>query len=133
MKPAIIIAIAFVLLIQSTVFAQLGSVESIRHEKDIPDWFQYVAWWFMEDEITTHEFMTAIAWLVNENIIKTEYASQMKQSSDVVYSDVGFGSFENAYTKGYAYGEATGRTMIDGINYAISHGYVFPETGHNIP
>jgi len=69
MKPVIIIAIVFVLLIPLPVFAQYL----------IPDWIKNTAKWWSEDKISDSEFINSIEFLVNNKII----VIQIQENSDV--------------------------------------------------
>ncbi|MEK0341940.1 MAG: hypothetical protein QQN40_07575, partial [Nitrosopumilus sp.] len=59
MKTVIIIAIAFVLLIPVTVYAE-----------PLPDWIKNTAGWWANDSLTELEFMQSIQYLIEEKIIQ---------------------------------------------------------------
>jgi hypothetical protein len=77
MKSLVIIIIAFVLLIPINVFAEETSSEkTILSSKEIPSWIKNTAAWWSEDIISDEEFLEAISFLRESQIIITSIESE---------------------------------------------------------
>jgi len=69
MKPIVIIAIAVVLFSPVLVYAQESSQSDMILSKQIPVWIKNTAGWWSEDIISDEEFLSAISYLKESQII----------------------------------------------------------------
>jgi len=84
MKPVIIIALAFVLLIPTSVFAEeISSKNTILSPKEIPSWIKNTADWWSNNQITDEEFLSAIQYLTNSKIIEISSNNEYAPTRDL--------------------------------------------------
>ena len=77
MKSLIIIAISVVLFSPLVVFAEDGSKSSMILSNQIPIWIKNTAGWWSEDKISDQEFLSAISYLRESQIITIPIESEL--------------------------------------------------------
>ena len=77
MKPIVIIAISVVLFSPLVVFAEDGSKSSMILSNQIPIWIKNTAGWWSEDKISDQEFLSAISYLRESQIITIPIESEL--------------------------------------------------------
>jgi len=126
MKPVIIIAIAFVLLIPLTIFAQVPEWyggDPVK-EKSVPEWIKNSVAFWVNGQVSDTEFLNAVEYLVSENIIQTSVPNVSAESQIYTVSESyqiwGITSTANGQSK---------LVMCDKGDIAISGGFDVPYHG----
>ena len=126
MKPVIIIAMAIVLLIPLTISAQIPEWygEEAVVEKSVPKWIKTSVAFWVDGQVSDTEFLSAVEFLVSENIIQTSIPKVSAESQIYTvtesYQIWGISSSANGNSK---------LVKGDGNEIAISGGFESPYLG----
>ena len=92
MKSVIIIAIAFILLIPTSAFAQSSDPLQppgfgppiFLEEKKIPDWVRNIFLWYGQEQISENELLGAIKYLIDKEIIDVPTIKSLEDENNLL-------------------------------------------------
>lgn len=102
------------------IIGMMVSVANVSAETqlEIPNWLKTTAKYWAEDSISNQEFVQAIQWLINENIITVP--NQGNSTQNVQDENAPTGTFSNVKcTQGYQYMKMTGKYTNGNLAYSV--------------
>jgi len=112
-KPVIIIAIAFFLLIPTSVFAE-----------EIPSWIKNNADWWAQGLISDKDFAAGLGYLVKEGVIKVDNVEFDSEGSVDVSDDIQIPKWIHNNARWWADGAISDDDFKSGIQFIIKEGIV---------
>lgn len=106
------VSILSIVLVNTQLSVSFGESDSI-----FPEWFKNISRLWLEGSVTDVEFLEAVQWLVDNNVIVLKESNPTESNSN---NPKTFGDFTNIVcTPGYSFVEMTGKYTNGDIPYSL--------------